>query len=44
MCRGFHLDCHAGPRYEIEWSIYLSRWRQTIQDIADKILSEHADV
>ena len=42
--RRLNLECRAILRDEVEGSVYLaSRW-QTVEDIADKILGEHADV
>ena len=44
VCRRLNLECRAILRDEVEGSVYLARRRQTVKDIADKILGEHADV
>ena len=44
MRRGLNFKSRAILRDEVEWSVYLTRGRQTTEDIADEVFSKHANV
>ena len=44
MRRRLYLEGRAVLHDEVEGCLYLARRRQAVEDIADKILGEHADV
>ena len=44
MRRGLNFKSRAILHDEVEGGLYLARRRQAVEDIADKILGEHADV
>jgi len=44
MSRGFHFDCRAGLGNEIERRLDLAGWRETAENIADKVFGKSTDV